>query len=116
MNVRKALCIALLAGLGHTAQAATIWCSGTLSRIWVDANGIVHYYASFRNQHLAVCDIDSTRLGITAETCKTWYASLQTAMAAQQSVTIQYSTDYTCATLPIYTGAPVPRYIMNVAP
>ena len=116
MNVRKALCIALLASLGHTAHAANIWCSGTLSRVWVDVNGIVFYYASFRNQHIAVCDLDAARQGVTPDTCKAWYTSLQTAMAAQQSVTIQYNTDYTCATLPTYGGAPVPRYIMNVSP
>jgi hypothetical protein len=105
------LVVALIAASGN-AHANPIWCTGTISHLWVDNAGIVYVLPSWRQDHTAICVINGTWNGITAELCRSWYALLMTARASGQRLTVYYTQPYTCDNLPRYGSTPAPGYVM----
>jgi hypothetical protein len=105
------LVVALIAASGN-AHANPIWCTGTLSHLWVDSGGVVQVLSSWRQDHTAICSITTTWNAIPVDVCRSWYALLLTARASGQRITTMYFHNSTCSTLPTYNSTPAPSYVM----
>lgn len=104
--------LGLLLLTSASAHANPIWCTGTISHLWVDSGGIVQVLSSWRQDHTAICSITNTWNAIPADLCRSWYALLLTARASGQRITTMYFHNSTCSTLPTYNSTPAPSYVM----
>lgn len=111
-----ALCVAMAVGAVFSGGAsASVWCTGTLSAVYLAADGSLVIQGSWRNDYTEICNDQGTFGGIDQVTCTAWYAAAVKAEAAQSKVTVFYGNDggYTCSNLPTYANAIVPYYFMN---
>jgi len=99
------------ASLG-VANAAPQWCGGTLDRIWVNNQGDVFVFPSWRQDHVRICNLKGLDGVTDAVTCSTWYSQMAQAVKDNRETIIQYSDIPSCATIPTYGNAPVPYYVM----
>jgi hypothetical protein len=106
--------ITLCTALAPPASSAA-WCNGYTHLILIDGNNDVYAYFSFRNDWVKICNISSNWGNISPALCNNWQAMLLTSVATQRPVTVNYSDvadNSGCSTVPTYTGAPKPWYIM----
>lgn len=110
--IATAIC---LIGVSQPALAVNLWCTGTISRVYVDSGARVFVKASYHPSYTQICDLDTTWKGVNPDTCKAWFAMVQGAYHAQTSVIIFYSglSEASCDEIPTYGGAHGPGYVMN---
>jgi len=107
--------IVTLLMVAQPALAVNLWCTGTISRVYVNTNGQAFIRSSWRSGYTMICDLNGTWKGVTQDVCKTWFAMLQGAYHAQTNVIVYYTgvSETSCSVIPTYGGAPGPNYIMN---
>lgn len=94
--------------------SAATFCSGTVDRIYVMANGTVNILGSWRGDYTQVCNVSAAWNGISPDICTIWLAQLEAANTMNKEVILRYE-GVECATLPTYSTAPGPTYVMSVA-
>lgn len=107
----------LLAGMTLVALAsapnlvrAEVYCSGSITGLILYDDGSVALRGSWRsdNAYTFMCSVTTTgvaaKLGVSTDTCKTWYGSLLTAKATGSDITLWYydNAGFNCANLPTY--------------
>jgi hypothetical protein len=94
--------------------AANLWCSGTLTAVYVTSDGEFVLQGNWRGDYTMVCHLHNAWKGIAPETCAFWYALMVTSKTNAKPVIVYYDdSSYTCATLPTYQGSPAPGYVMQ---
>lgn len=91
-----------------------IWCSGKVSRIYIDRMNSVIIYSSWRNEWTRMCSTDGAD-GASVVTCSHWVSFLTNSINEDKSVTVMYSNlndSAECDNLETYANAPAPSYIM----
>jgi hypothetical protein len=121
MNMRRSV-LAVLAGVvllavtlvPSRALAANLWCSGTVSSVYVDRYGGVVIYGDWRGDYLGLCNMTTGLNGIDAMTCASWLAFATKASTSGLSVMLMYDipAGTTCGTLGTYWASPPPSYLM----
>lgn len=91
---------------------ADVWCSGTIAGVYVNVNGGVNILPSFRQDWLEICNVTTTRLGVTVDVCKAWLALVTSLHVTQQSAAITYTGSTACNAIPTYQNSPAPVYVM----
>ncbi|OWQ82884.1 hypothetical protein CDN99_27895 [Roseateles aquatilis] len=117
---RRALTALLTAGAvlaPMQARAGQYWCDGTVSQTWLDSDGLLYVYSSWRNQNTRLCSLNQTLTGnavtISPATCAGWLSLIKQSMANAKPVTIYYvDSPVACDQLATYEQAPLPRYVM----
>lgn len=115
MRKTKILFGILVFGFSQQVFAVNLWCTGTVTRMYVDSTSRMYILPSYHASYNMICDLDSTWKGITPELCKSWFAMLQGAYHAKTTTIVYYTgVSYpSCADLPNYTTTPAPGYVMN---
>ena len=115
MNKTRLLLAVIALGFSQQVFAVNLWCTGTVTRQYVDSASRVFILPTYAPSYTMVCDLDTTWNGITPDLCKTWFAQLQAAFHTQSLVIVYYNAvSYpSCGDLPSYTAAPTPGYVMN---
>ena len=105
-NILIFLTLILLSGLAQ----ASIYCSGKVENVYVANNGDVVFKGKWRNNWTKACNINDSE----TVKCSLWASYLLSAVKNNLDVTIQYSSanNQTCESLPTYSNAPTPGYIM----
>lgn len=107
----------LLIGLifiSSTCGADKLWCSGTISNIYIDSSNNVMIKGSWRNSYTGICKTDGTG-GIDTVTCSLWFSTAVSSMTHDKSVTLMYTdqeSSMDCANIPVYPDTPNPYYLM----
>ena len=111
---RITLAAASLAMVAQPVQAAPTpqHCYGTIERMFHDVAGTVYVLPTFRNDWIAICNVNAAWKGATPDLCKAWVSEVLSVILANKSVTIYYDDVPSCATIPHYNLAPAPGYIM----
>jgi len=116
---RQAACTLLLCTVGASCYATDFQCSGTVQYALLYNDGTVNIMTSWRNDYTYLCSTTGSwapAAAVSQDVCLSWYATAVKAAAEGKHVAIYYSgTTYTCATIPTYSGAPVPLYF-GIAP
>lgn len=114
-------CVVGLLGFALAAPtwAAPQYCAGTVSQLWVDADGNLFALPSWRGDHVRLCHVRTaiTANSVTIEpvTCLAWMALVRQAMTANKQVSIHYADiPQTCSQVPTYAQSPLPWYVMLV--
>jgi hypothetical protein len=113
-----ALVAALIFAVGPSLAKAQQpqWCEGTVSKLFVSADGDVFVHTQFRGDFLRICNINraSGQNGeITATQCAVWTSLLKSAVERKAQTIIYYaSPSTTCAQFPTYGSSPWPWYVM----
>jgi hypothetical protein len=107
-----ALLLATSLSLSSAANAAT-WCSGKVAQIFTTRGGSVVILPYFSNDYVQICELNTHWKGVPPITCAYWNATITTGMLKGKDFTFYYD-DATavCSTMPAYSGAPSPYYIM----
>ena len=106
---------ALFCGLWMSATgtaSADVFCRGVIHQMYIQADGGLQIFPSFRNDWLQLCNLNATRAGVTVDTCKAWLALITTLQVTQQPVTIAYPGGSACDALATSQYAPAPAYVM----
>lgn len=119
-NLKVCLCVlaALMAGV---AQPAPLDCAGTVTNLYVAADGTVLVIGSWRGDYTRMCNMDqplqvttsSPPVMISAITCASWMALLSKAVTNRSTVHVYYLDAQACNALPTYWTAPVPYYVIQ---
>jgi hypothetical protein len=106
----------LLSGLiliSNITNAANIWCSGTISDVYIDRNDNLVIKGSWRNANTRLCATDGSA-DVSTVTCSIWYSLVASSMTNNKTVTLQYSDQggtMDCSNIPTYSDAPAPFYV-----
>lgn len=97
-----------------SVHAAPLYCTGTISAVLMYADGRVMIQGTWRGDFTDICNGQGTWGGIAETTCLSWYGAALKARKDVTTVTVYYPNggSYTCATIPTYSSAPVPGYLM----
>ena len=114
----KTLIIVLcsLLSLFQCAVAGNIWCTGTVSNVYIAADKSVVIKGSWRNDYTRICSTDGST-GVDTVTCSLWYSIVSASIVNDKQVILMYSDQngqYQCDNLPNYYTAPNPYYVMLV--
>ena len=110
--MKKVLTLVALGLLSIACSAgAAVWCTGTVNNVYVGANGDLIARMSFRGDYLKMCNLNQHPT-VSQLTCSHWAAYLNTAVANNQTMILQYEEDTACDVLPTYGYAPTPVYLM----
>jgi len=90
---------------------ADVFCTGVPTEINTRSDGTVMFYANWRNDWIAICNIDRARNGVSPTVCMTWAAQLVTAASGGKTVGFYYTGASNCATILNYDNAPAPAYM-----
>jgi hypothetical protein len=77
----------------------------------VQHDGYMLVIPSFRGEWIALCNIDVAYNGISPEVCRSWQASVTTAIAGKLGTLIYFGDAPACASVPTYTAAPKVGYV-----
>lgn len=112
--ITGAIAIATLV-LPSTANAATA-CSGFLTNVISYANGDVTIYGLWRTDWTQICNLNQERLGVSPQTCFSWFSIMSSSITENKQVVVYYPTltQDQCATMPTYASSPVPGYVRLV--
>lgn len=101
-------------GLPMPALAADLTCTGTIDSSFMTSDGSVVIRGSWRSDYTQVCSVTTTWNGVPPDVCAGWAAKLDAAVSLSRSIQVHYYNTgaLTCATLPIYSTAPGPYYVM----
>jgi hypothetical protein len=104
--------ISLSAALPSTAHAAA-YCSGLIYEAITYDSGDVMILPAWRADWTVVCNLNTTRSGVSAQTCFAWFAQIQAAVTQKKNLGIYYGTieQAQCNTMATYINAPVPLYV-----
>ena len=104
----------LLPFVPQAALANFHYCRGTIDVVWVESHGGVQIKGSWASDHTKICNINSSWNGVDKEVCKAWLSQAQIAKASGATVTARYSGSAvnSCSTIPTYSQAPAPQYLM----
>lgn len=107
-------CVVFLMCVATASQAfaATQWCMGRITHALVDGGGRLVIMPEFRGAWMTICNNSGTYGGVSAETCKSWRATVLTDVTTRLQITIMYHDAPACATIPTDDLAPIPAYIM----
>jgi len=94
------------------AHAAAQWCKGTIEHSYIAKDGTLYIFGTWRNQHTAVCNVNTARDGVSVEVCKSWLSMIITGKAMKTPMVVFYGEALSCAEIPQYSAAPGPGYIM----
>ena len=91
--------------------SAAIACAGKVTNAYTDSTGTFTISATYRADYTALCNVRVLYLGVDPVTCRTWVATVMTAMSKGYYVQVYYSDPAAtaCASLPVY-GASLPLY------
>lgn len=104
---------AAVAALGAAQPAAAdVYCGGTIAHSWVDINGNVFIWGTWRQAHTQICNVSTSWKGVAPDVCATWLAKADAAVSLGRQVLLNYPTESSCAALPQYGLAPAPGYVM----
>jgi hypothetical protein len=98
--------------VANPALAAPQWCGGKIERMFHDAGGVVFIFPTFRNDWIAICNVNAAWQGVTPEVCRGWLSETLSVILGDKSVTIFYSDVPSCEAIPYYSLAPAPSYVM----
>jgi hypothetical protein len=104
-------------GLAPANANTNLWCQGTLSNHWINSSGTVYVVPSWRGDHVALCNLNSTNAaGITPTVCAAWTSIIRAAMQRSAQTIIYYggAPVATCGSMPTYDAAPSPIYVMII--
>ncbi|MBW8184284.1 hypothetical protein [Shewanella nanhaiensis] len=96
------------------AVAGNIWCTGTVSNVYIAADNSVVIKGSWRNDYTRICSTDGST-GIDTVTCSLWFSIISTAMTNDKQVKLMYSDrdgQFQCNNLPTYYSTHNPSYVM----
>ena len=115
MILKRALIIALLAAAAP-AQAG-FYCTGTIAGTYTDSNGYLFASLNAANGNpngnwFMFCNVGTTWSGINPQTCVSWTATITSAVLTNKPVSVYYDTTSSCTTLPTYSAAPAPYFVM----
>lgn len=110
VNNKYKLIVGVTLALFSLQSHAVTDCSGTVIRALLYSDGSVNILSSWRNDYTYICNTNGTFGGVAPEICLAWYATALKAIASNKQVNIYYQATHACATLPIYSSAPVPTY------
>lgn len=111
-KIQKHILALVLLLCSTVTMAAAQWCSGKLTDLWMDKNGVAFVFTSWRNQYVQVCNINQTVDGVTPANCATWISLIRNAVTNNADTIIYYADAPSCASVPIYGAAPIPYYVM----
>lgn len=104
------------------SQSGLLYCTGSLNKMYIHDSGDLMVFMSYRNDWTKLCNVKADHQGISPIVCQAWLTTLKDALAGngtgtgtRMSVTIQYVTTQTCATLSTYSATPKAGYVMVVA-
>jgi len=94
------------------SQAAPQWCRGTIENLWTNSVGDVFVLPSSRGQHVQICNVKATWKEIDPTTCMMWVSHAQAAVTGSKQTIIHYADVPSCSSVPQYSAAPAPVYLM----
>jgi hypothetical protein len=98
------------------AVAGNIWCTGTVSNVYIAADNSVVIKGSWRNDYTRICSTDGST-GVDTVTCSLWFSIVSSSMTNDKQVILMYSDQngqYQCNNLPTYYQIHNPSYVMLV--
>ena len=98
------------------ANAANIWCRGSVTNAYIDAGNNLVILGTWRNGYTRICKTDGST-GIDTVTCSIWFSLATTSMVHDKEVILMYSDNngtMNCDSIPTYDSAPNPTYLMLV--
>jgi hypothetical protein len=95
-----------------SAIAAPQYCSGKVTHTFLEQSGLFYVNTTFRGDWLAICNINTAWQGVSTEICKSWQATVLSALLADKTVIFYYTDTVPCATIPFYANAPAPVYVL----
>jgi hypothetical protein len=92
---------------------ADAYCASPVNEALTFASGDVMVFPAWRNDWLAICNINTTRNNVTPQVCFAWFSTINNAILYNKSVGFYYSgIDPTgCPSIPVYTISPAPLYV-----
>lgn len=114
--MRKLTVIAFTLCFTQFVSAANMWCTGTISNIYVDSSKNVMIRGDWRNDYTRICRTDGSA-GVDTVTCSLWVSLATTSMTNNKSVKLMYDDQggaMSCNTIPTYSNAPNPAYLMLI--
>lgn len=114
--MKKGICTLVFFLMSQTSQAGNIWCSGTISNLYIDSGKNVIIKGSWRNEYTRICKTDGS-FGADTVTCSLWTSLATTSMIHNKSVRLMYNDQngtVSCDNMPSYSYAPPPSYVMLV--
>lgn len=109
----------LVAALGAAtilvAQPALAFtsCTTRITDLHARTDGGVYLGLAVRGDYVQVCNVNAVWKTVSPALCQTWYATLLAARYSGSQITIAYSQDMTCTTIPVYEAAPAPFAIQT---
>lgn len=96
---------------------AEAYCYGLVNEALTYGDGRVMILPQWRGEWTVVCNLNTTRSGVSPQTCFSWFAQLQTAVTQRRNIGIYYHTlqQSECATMSVYDSSPAPLYVRTPA-
>ncbi len=113
--MKKILIFGVIFMISSVVSAGSIWCTGTISNLYIDSGKNVYIRGGWRNDYTEICKTDGSRGGIDVVTCSLWFSLASSAMTNDLRVTLQYDDqggNLSCENIPTYHNAPTPKYLM----
>lgn len=95
-----------------STHAGQQWCSGKITHTYLAEDGTLVIRGDWRNQHTAICNVNTDRKGVSPEVCKSWLSIALAAKLSKADVVVYYSDVPSCSEVPQYSAAPKPGYLM----
>lgn len=112
MRSTRAILIPLFL-MSASAQSATPqWCQGRITHALVNKDGALQVIPEFRGDWLQLCSITIVQNTISTDACKSWQATVLTAVATNLSVTIHFADAPECVSIPAYGATPAVSYVL----
>ena len=93
---------------------AGIRCVGKVTNAYSDFQGYVYITGTWRNDITLMCSLKVVWKGVDPIACRTWVATVMTAMAKPLNVDLYYTDPaaIACGSLGTYSDAPSPYWVM----
>lgn len=100
--------------LSTQAHAAAVDCAGTLSGVYTTKAGGVVVLSSWRGAWTQICNLNSEWKGVPAQTCWSWFAKVNNAVAQTLEIRFHFpdGTSAACNQLQTFQNANPPEYVM----
>jgi hypothetical protein len=101
--------------LASAPASADVYCEGYVTNALSYGNGDVMAFTLWRNDWIKLCNLNSTRNGISPSTCFAWFATISNAVTYNKPAGFYFLGDPgACALIATYDGTPVPLYVRLV--
>jgi hypothetical protein len=74
-----------------TVSAGPQWCSGQVSNLFVNSDGVVVIYSSWRKNYDYICSLAEGSAGPSGKACLVWTAMLKNAVHNHTNVALYYA-------------------------